>query len=262
MLTHTFRFLPGIGPATEEKLWAQGILTWQDYRSVPVLPRVPEKRKSEHDRILVHAERALEKGDGGFFARNLPGGDTWRCLRTFGDRAVYLDIETDPDEGVTVVGMHGPHKGSVALVQDKDLTPQAVHDYIHDASLLVTFNGASFDLPMMRRFGYHVPGVPHVDLRIVLRHLNLTGGLKKIERAVGLARDDDLDGVDGWEAVRLWRRHRASDHRDGDPLDKLVRYNLADVENLVPLATLAYDRLSERQRTRFPRQERLPVATL
>ncbi len=257
VLTHSFRFLPSVGPATEEKLWKRGILTWADFLATPAIPRIPEKRKDEHDRILDHAGHALAKGDAGFFARRLPSDEAWRCVGHFDERAVYLDIETDPADGVTVIGMAMPGRESVALVQGDDLSPESVEAYIGDASMLVTFNGASFDLPMMRRFGFPVPSVPHLDLRLALRRLDLTGGLKKIEKNLGLARDDDLDGVDGWEAVRLWRRHAG-----GDPtaLDKLVRYNLADVENLIPLTAYAYTHLKSRQLGKFPRQAHLPVA--
>ncbi|MBM4125354.1 MAG: hypothetical protein FJ246_10470 [Nitrospira sp.] len=59
-----------------------------------------------------------------------------------------------------------------------------------------------------------------------------------------MRRSADLQGLDGWEAVRLWntwlREGRA------DALDLLLRYNEADVRNLEPLATLVYDQMQTR----------------
>jgi uncharacterized protein YprB with RNaseH-like and TPR domain len=63
------------------------------------------------------------------------------------------------------------------------------------------------------------------------RRLGLDGGLKAIEREVGI--DRELDDIDGWEAVRLWHRYERG---DGDALDRLVRYNRADARNLEALS--------------------------
>jgi uncharacterized protein len=105
--------------------------------------------------------------------------------------------------------------------------------------LLVTFNGYQFDVPFLRA---RLPDARldqlHIDLRFVLRSLGYRGGLKAIERQLGLVRDDEIRHVDGFEAVRLWHRWRRGDR---DALTRLVMYNLADVLNLVGLMELAFD---------------------
>jgi uncharacterized protein YprB with RNaseH-like and TPR domain len=75
----------------------------------------------------------------------------------------------------------------------------------------------------------------------VCRALGLRGGLKRVERQVGMDRGE-LDGVDGAYAVALWRRHLAGDRR---ALAALVRYNLEDVVNLRYLMDWAYNRSLE-----------------
>ena len=97
--------------------------------------------------------------------------------------------------------------------------------YVAQFPLLVTFNGSQFDVPFLRA---HFPEArldqAHIDLRFVLRSLGYRGGLKAIERNLGLTRDAAIQGVDGFEAVRLWHRYRRGDRA---ALMKLALYNLS-----------------------------------
>jgi len=68
-----------------------------------------------------------------------------------------------------------------------------------------------------------------------------------VEQTLGLRRDPLIQGVDGFEAVRLWHRYRRGDRA---ALEKLILYNLTDVVNLVELAEIAV-RLKYR-RVAFP----------
>jgi len=73
------------------------------------------------------------------------------------------------------------------------------------------------------------------------RRIDLTGGLKSIEKQIGIDRDrPDLSGRD---AVRLWYQYE----RDGDDdaLDTLVSYNRDDTENLQNLADVVARRLHD-----------------
>ena len=90
----------------------------------------------------------------------------------------------------------------------------------------MTYSGARFDLPLLRRhFGLPL-AQPHLDLCPVLHAWHLYGGLKATEAALGLRRRRST-GVDGLEAVRLWERYR----RGHDPaaLRQLLVYNAEDV---------------------------------
>ena len=60
---------------------------------------------------------------------------------------------------------------------------------------------------------------------------------------MGIDRPADLQGLDGWEAVRLWDAWRRG---ETDALDLLLRYNDSDTRNLEPLAELLYRRLADR----------------
>ena len=72
------------------------------------------------------------------------------------------------------------------------------------------------------------------------KRVGLSGGLKKIEKDLGMDRGD-LEDVDGREAVRLWKRYEK--HDDRNALEKLVHYNQLDAENLQNLTEIVNRRL-------------------
>ena len=246
MLESTFQLASGIGPAREQCLWRAGIAVWSHFRQTmdAVLPgRAGQLLRS----AIEAAADALARGDADRLGALLPAGEHWRMLPAFGDGVLYLDIETGDDdvrfEGISAIGMLD-HHGPRLLLGGRDL--QFFPEAARRASVLVTINGLSFDVPILRRaFPDWRPPVCHVDLRHVLRRLGHGGGLKSIERSLTrlrLARPDHLAGIGGWDASWLWRRGR-----DGDraALRLFAEYNLYDVVNLRTLMAYAYNALVE-----------------
>ena len=154
------------------------------------------------------------------------------------DEAVFLDIETtglspETDEITLIGAMVGGQ--STVFVEGESL--EEFPAYIAERPLLVSFNGIQFDVPFLRaRFPQARLDQPHIDLRFVLRSLGYRGGLKAIERQLGLQREEEIQGMGGLEAVRLWQRYRRGDRA---ALERLIRYNLADVGNLIELMEIA-----------------------
>lgn len=167
----------------------------------------------------------------------------WRLFPELRSEARYIDIETtglDPRDPITLVGVSDGHATCV-LVRDRGLTARALREVLADARLLVTWNGGGFDLPRLRASFPGLPwDLPHFDLAVAGRQVGLGGGLKAVERAVGITRPRDLQGVGGLEATRLWQDHVAGDE---GALRRLVRYCRADVESLVALAPRLHRRL-------------------
>ena len=167
--------------------------------------------------------------------------EAWRAWPDFRDRCVYLDIETDggrTGSAITTIGLYDKD-GFTGLVRHNDLGN--FPDIISRYSMIVTFFGASFDLPMLqKRFGSVRFDQIHLDLCPTLRRLGLKGGLKSIEKQLGLSRGEDTDGLTGLDAIRLWRRYERGDQ---NALDTLIAYNREDVVNLEILAEHAYTRL-------------------
>ncbi len=76
MLTATFIHAPGVGPATEQSLWAQGATSWQAY-----LDRADELRLAPRHKIALRqtvedSVAALEEARADFFAQALPEART------------------------------------------------------------------------------------------------------------------------------------------------------------------------------------------
>lgn len=242
MLKQTFVHLPRVGYETERRLWREGLPDWQHAldRSAPP-PGFSARRWDDLRRCLDDSRRSLARRDHRYFAAALAPSDHWRAYPEFSAHVAYLDIETTGMgvwSQVTVVGLYDGRTMRTYIAGEN---LQDLGDDIQAFSMLVTFNGATFDLPFLRRLFPDFPrDVLHIDLRYALHRLGFSGGLKSIEQRLGLERDDDLRGLDGFDAVLLWQAHC-----EGDPsaLDTLCRYNAADVENLATLLDFAYPRL-------------------
>jgi uncharacterized protein YprB with RNaseH-like and TPR domain len=249
MLESTFQIAPGIGPAKERTLWARGIACWDDLPAAPSV--VVSKRCDPALRTaLGDARDALARGDAGKLAAMLPPGEHWRLFSEFGDDAAYLDIETGDDDvafaGISAIGWCD-RDGPRIFLAGRDL-----REFPHVARgspMLVTFNGLSFDVPILcRAFPEWTPPRCHVDLRHVLARVGHDGGLKSIERALHdlrLTRPANLAGIDGWDAGWLWRRGRGR-HGDRAALRLFAEYNLHDVIHLRTLVAYAYNALVDR----------------
>jgi uncharacterized protein len=248
MLESTFQLASGIGPGREQRLWRAGIARWDDFPAAPGVA-LSARADSSLRAAITDAAGALARGDADAVAALLPAGERWRMFPAFGAGALYLDIETGDDdvrfEGISAIGMLDRDGPRLFLAgRDLHLFPEAARD----AKMLVTFNGLSFDVPILRRaFPDWRPPTCHVDLRHLLARLGHEGGLKAIERsrALGrlrLARPAHLAGLGGWDAPWLWRRGR-----DGDraALRLFAEYNLYDAINLRTLMAYAYNALVE-----------------
>ncbi|MFA7341578.1 MAG: ribonuclease H-like domain-containing protein [Candidatus Methanomethylophilaceae archaeon] len=246
MIRRTFQILPRVGPGKERTLWKEGIHDWDDFRECTEIKGMNEDRKRDADILLSAADRMLSEQRWRELSPLLPRQEHWRLYRQARDEVAFLDIETDGlghDSTITVVGVHGP-RGTDVLVKGRDLNAENLQRSLQKASMLVTFNGSCFDVPILRN---NFPDldweIPHFDLRFGCRRLGITGGLKRIETLMGLQRDATLADVDGFEAVRLWNRWERRGDRGA--LHLLMEYNRADTVNLADLADIIYPHLEE-----------------
>lgn len=236
MLCRTFLHVPGIGPSTERALWADGIATWGDFLGRPSRVRASERAPARA--AVEESVRRYAAGDWAYFERCLSHAAKWRAFGELGDRAVYLDIETDGSlSNVTMVGLYDGTNLHTCIA-GRNLADAV--EVLESAPLLVSYNGAGFDLPVLRRvFPRMTLRAIHLDLLYPLRRLGYRGGLKAVEERMGIRRSPGTVGLDGWDAVRLWREAQAG---SGSALETLVAYNAEDVRNLEPLAREVYRR--------------------
>ena len=239
MLEQTFIHIPGIGPKTERHLWRHGILTWKHFLR-------NKKTLLSYTRdafIRKNLEASIENIDNiHFFQNKLSSTDLWRVFDRFKDKAVYLDIETiGLYQGVDEITVIGLYDGKTAKTFVKGINLAEFESEITSYQLIITFNGAQFDLPFIRRQFPNISLPPaHIDLRFFLKKLGYRGGLKAIERSFGLYRASTIDGMDGYEAVLLWKAYQWGDER---ALDLLIQYNTADIVHLKPLMEKGYQEM-------------------
>jgi len=247
LLTRSFIHLPKIGPRRERQYWEDGIVCWDDLlHDRDLFDQGPPPALEE---ALVLSRQKLAEGDASWFEEQLGPSHLWRLARDFDDgRIAYLDIETDGSPGdhlpagedapggTTVVAIWDGFKARVFL-RGRDL--HEIPDYLSQYKVLCTFNGKSFDLPYLEaRYGKGFFSGAHIDLRPVTRAVELTGGLKKIEKQLGIERPAMIRNYTGYDAVKLWAAYKRG--RD-DALEPLARYNLADAVNLQALLRAAYN---------------------
>ena len=230
-----------MGEGTERRLWRQGVTHWDAFdRDVDGVGSTTADRI---ETFIDEARPRLADRDSTYFDRTFPSSERWRLYETFRDDACFFDIETtgldhDRDE-VTTVSVHSGDE-TRTLVNGDDLTADALVDAFAGAGLLVTFNGARFDIPFLETsFGVDLD-YPHLDLMYTCKKLGLSGGLKAVEREVGI--DRDRPDISGRDAVRLWRQYERGDDA---ALDTLVSYNREDTVNLRALADHVTSRLDE-----------------
>ena len=244
MIRRTLQLVPGIGPWREKDLWARGLEDWDAVRSRGARELAPAQLGgllAAVDRL----EEALGRGELATAVRLLPAREHWRLWPLVADEALCLDVEADgvgERQRPTVAGcLDGERLASFVEGRNLDALPEL----LSGRPVWVTFNGASFDLPVLRSA---FPGLPapvlHLDLRPLCRRIGLGGGLKSVEERLGIGRPPHLRGRTGMDAVPLWRSYRSTG--DVEALRFLVEYNLYDAFQLRAVADHAFNRAAER----------------
>jgi len=241
MLQNSFIFLDKVSSITERKIWQQNVHTWDEFIEAKRLKGFSGSRKTMHALKLQKAKKNLEVNNLEFFRHHLPKNQHWRLYEKFKDEAVYLDIETTGFYGgITVIGLYDGRDTKI-MVRGQNLDKDLLLDTLKQYKLLLTFNGSSFDIPVINRYFGCKLDMPHIDLRHVCAKIGLHGGLKHIEKVLGIKRADDVEGVSGGDAVYLWHMYKSSGDRKY--LELLVKYNEEDIINLKPLAEYAVGEL-------------------
>jgi uncharacterized protein YprB with RNaseH-like and TPR domain len=174
------------------------------------------------DDQLIDPGQSADLDHGGSLGRRRAMSDTME---------IYLDVETDWNRRLTLVGFRSRVTGLVQLVGD-DITPERIRRVLPLSGVLYTYNGHCFDLPIIRhQLGLDLRGsYTSRDLRWICQRHGLRGGQKAIEQRIGIARA--LAGLDGRDAIVLWSRYQGG---DSQALEVLLRYNAEDLDGLVAI---------------------------
>jgi uncharacterized protein YprB with RNaseH-like and TPR domain len=208
MLKKTFCHTQGISNETEKVLWENGIGTWEEFlENFESISCIPQSKLEKIKTEIIFSREHLENNNLKYFQEKLIPKEHHR-LANYG-KIAYVDIETT-----------------------------GLSKYTDEITMIGIFDGETAKS--------YVSGQDLEEAYEKLKELGLAGGLKKIEIALGITRDDEVQGVDGFEAVRLWRRYKKGDE---NALRKLLIYNKEDIVNLKFL--LEYY-LKEKEKTRTP----------
>jgi uncharacterized protein len=237
MLQNTFVHIPRVSRGVELKIWQSQAHSWQDFLNKERAIPIPSPKKSHIIDRLHSSIDALKKKDFSYFS-TLPQNQHWRMYSALKDKACFLDIETTglskERNDITLIGIHGD-EGTKIFMKGKNL--EKFEDELRKYQMIVTFNGRCFDIPFIKtKFPETIIDHYHADLRFIMAELGFRGGLKNVERARGITRDEEVEGMDGFEAVILWHRYQRGDN---SALAKLKKYLSADVENLKSLMDAA-----------------------
>ena len=148
----------------------------------------------------------------------------------------YLNIETTglslPYHYVNVVGVYRVSVIGSSLVQlaGEKVTVGSLLKALDGVSNIYTYNGQRFDIPfILNSVGIDLRNIAdHHDLIYDCWRCNLHGGLRAVERQLGISRQ--MSGINGYDAVLLW--HRYLKYGDQESLATLLAYNRENVANL------------------------------
>jgi len=243
VLRNTFIHIPGVGRRTELSLWREQILSWDDYLNDFHRVRLPGRKKDKIAAYIMDSRYHLARRNHRFFVQDFPKREIWRVYPEFKDSVAFLDIETTGLNITDEVTMVGVYDGSRVKTFVKGINLDEVERELSKYSLLVTYNGACFDLPFLK---YHFCNVRldqlHIDLRYPLKRLGYSGGLKQIERSLDILRSEETKNLSGFDAVRLWREYQRGSN---ESLKLLTEYNSEDIINLKKLMEFLYSRLKQ-----------------
>ncbi|MFC1633860.1 ribonuclease H-like domain-containing protein [Planctomycetota bacterium] len=148
----------------------------------------------------------------------------------------YIDIETTGLSrrfaDLTVIGIALEKNGQCRVVQllEAELSDRKLLTALQGVDELYSYNGSRFDLPFIRaKLGVDLNKCfRHTDLMYDCWRNKLKGGLKAVERKLGI--DRRLKDVDGYMAVKLWYEY--VNNRNRQALSTLLEYNREDIVNL------------------------------
>jgi hypothetical protein len=247
MIQNSFIFLDKISGKKEKLVWESGIANWDRFLETEQIKGISRQRKFFYNTQIRKAQSALSSSDSSYFINKLPSDENWRLYEHFKDETCFLDIETNgigPGSYITVIGLFDGYD-TRTMIQGINFNKEELKKELSKYKLIVTFNGAAFDIPFIRkRYPGLLPNIPNFDLKHACAKIGLTGGLKHIEKKLGIERQNKVvSGLNGGDAYRLWRMYRASGNRHY--LKLLVEYNEEDCINLKQIADFVVRQLKQ-----------------
>lgn len=248
VLDETFIIFDNISKKREKFLKDHGIKTWNDLLNKGESILNPkEYRKLKHE--IKKAEKKLIHKDIEYFINRLDEKDYYLLYENFKDMACFLDIETtgiDDYSDLTILGISDSKEHYRVFINDLNLDINQIMKYLRNFKIVITFYGSRFDLPFLLKRYPELEKIfkkmAHIDLCFLGHRVGFKGGLKKIEKQIGIEREENIQGLTGYDAINLWKNYRNGDKKS---LITLIKYNRSDVLNLIKLIEIEIKMLKD-----------------
>jgi len=261
MIQNSFIFLERVRNGLENNIWQQGINDWDSFLSKDKVKGISKSRKLYYNRKIIEARKALYNFDSSYFLKVMPKSEYWRLYDFFRDEAVYLDIETTgldfKNNDITMIGLFNGIE-TKTMIKGINFDLKELKNELKKYKLMVTFNGSSFDIPFINKlYPGLLPNIPNFDLRTITDRLGLRGGLKQIEKQLGIKRNKIIEKFYGGDVLTLWKMYRSTG--DDYYLKLLVEYNEEDIINLKTIAEHCVENIKKLYfQKRFESESRFP----
>lgn len=254
MIESTFQHIPNILRKGEIRLWASGITTWQKLIDTPEKhPHFTRKMWQTLKKESIECQHAWEQKNIHYFLQTFPEEIHWRFFPNFSDQILYFDVEMTGldvhcDLITTIVAFDG--KKLHYFVRDKNL--DEFPNLLKKFTAIATFDGIRTDIPFIEKeFDIQLDKI-HFDLFYLSRLVRLTGGLKQIERILGIQRNLPEE-MNGEMAIYLWKEYQTT--KDPEFLSTLLAYNAEDALHLQEILFDFYEKL--RKFERIPEKKKI-----
>jgi len=249
MIIKTFQLIKGLGPKTESRLWEAGFRDWYDVLKNSRPTGIPVSKYDMLKTFLTEIRDIYSKQNYLTLNKLIPKKVKWRMIPDLLGKIAFLDIETTglykSQDYITTIAIYDGNK-VYTFIRGQNL--KEFPKFLNKFPAIATYYGTNFDIPFIKHeMKIKVPQV-HFDLCFLLRRLGLTGGLKGVEKKLHISRDD-LEDIDGYTAVILWKKYKKT--KDPRYLETLLAYNSEDVINLEYLLYYAYNGLIKRENLPF-----------
>jgi len=178
----------------------------------------------------MRVDDLLKKFEREFKKLNLSEKEKWQVYFYFPSHILFVDIETEglskEKNDITLIGIYKEGRYYPFI---KNLNLDKALKFLAYTPIWITFGGENFDVPFIKKtFPQLKTPLIHIDLFFLAKEVGLRGGLKKIEKMLGIVRE--TEGLNGYDAVKLWKKW--VEKKDKSALKKLIIYNKEDVVNL------------------------------
>jgi uncharacterized protein len=237
MITKSFSIFEGISDRIEHKIKEQGIKDWNAFLKAEKVKGISSKRKIYYNSQILDLKESIRLDNLTILSKKVPLNKHWMFYEYYKDVALFLDIEVSGVKKEDYVFLIALYDGidTKIMIKGINLDLRRLKTFVKNYPLIISFNGSVHDMPFLKkRYPDLFSDKIHIDLRFLANKAGLSGGLKEIERKLGIPRSKIQSTYRSGDIKRLWRMFKAGG--DDYYLKLLLEYAEDDVISLKLIA--------------------------